>query len=250
MNYLEFISFLIEAPDAEERRWGKDVLESQKFDFGPYDQMPKLSKAENVFPYVEHCPQAFNLPFENCLFYASNSIFLHAKKCTADNIIETRFCCYNEDDGSFYYSPIIGFIDYQGQRLRGKPFLRAKNRERQEELEALSLHYCALASFLAIINSDNVQSIDNLPTAKIPVVGGKDLDKRLFVYKTLHIKPHYVIGKKQISSLEEPIANKIGPRVHLRRGHLRRLSGKVVWVQPAVVGNPEKGIIQKDYRIE
>lgn len=122
MNYLEFISFLLEAPSAEERRWGRDVLESQKFDFGPYDDLPKLDKAEKVFPYVEHCSHVFNLPFVNCLFYASNSIFLHAKKNTDENVIETRFCSYNEEDDSFYYSPVIGFIDYQGQRLRGEPF--------------------------------------------------------------------------------------------------------------------------------
>lgn len=250
MNHLEFISFLLEAPDAEERRWGKDVLESQKFDFGPYDEMPKLDKAEKVFPYVKHCPQVFNLPFANCLFYASNSIFLHAKKSVEDNVIETRFCNYNEDDDSFYYSPVIGFIDYQGQRLRGEPFLRAEKRERQEELEALSFHYCALASFLAIINSDNVQSIDNLPSGTIPVVGGRKIDKRLFVYKTLHIKPQYVSSKNTINGSDQSSVNKVGPRVHLRRGHLRRLPGKVVWVQPAVVGSPEKGIIQKDYRVE
>ncbi len=250
MNYLEFVSFLIEAPDTEERRWGREVLESQKFDFGPYDELPKLDKAEKVFPYVEHCPQVFNLPFANCLFYASNSIFLHAKKGTEDNVIETRFCSYNEDDDSFYYSPVIGFIDYRSQRLRGEPFLHAKKKERPEELEALSFHYCALASFLAIINSENVASIDNLPSGKIPVIDGKQIDKRLCVYKTLHIKPQYVNSKKQTNSIDQSNANKYGPRVHLRRGHLRRLPGKVVWVQPAVVGNSEKGIIQKDYRVE
>lgn len=249
MNHLEFISFLIEAPDAEERHWGRDVLESQKFDFGPYDEMPKLDKAEKVFPYVEHCPEAFNLPFKNCLFYASNTIFLHAKKSEEDGVIETRFCSYNEDDDSFYYSPVVGFIDYRGQRLRAEPFLGAKKREQHKELEELSFHYCALASFLAIINSDNVQAIDNLPSGRIPAINGKK-NKKLFVYKTLHITPNKVGSKKQINGASSKNQNKEGLRVHLRRGHLRRLPGKIIWVQPAVVGNPKKGIVQKDYRVE
>jgi hypothetical protein len=38
------------------------------------------------------------------------------------------------------------------------------------------------------------------------------------------------------------------PRLHDRRGHLRRLrSGKNVWVKPCKVGDPTKGIVWKDY---
>lgn len=256
MNYLEFISFLLDATDVEERRWGREVLESQKFDFGPYDAMPKLDKAEKVFPYIEHCPQAFNLPFDNCLFYTSdNAVFLHAKKSKEDdedNVIETRWCTYNDEDDSFYFSPVIGSIDFRGNRLAAEPFLGAAKREKKEALEELSFHFCALASFLAIINSDNVESIDNIPSERTPVIGGKTADKKLFVYKTLHIKPLNITTKKQSKSSESESSSrsKIGVRVHLRRGHLRRLPGKIVWVQPAVVGSPKKGIVHKDYRVE
>ena len=63
MNVQEFVGFLLASNDPAERRWGTDLLESQKFNFGEYDSIPKLLKPEHVFPYVEHCPQAFNLPF-------------------------------------------------------------------------------------------------------------------------------------------------------------------------------------------
>lgn len=131
-------------------------------------------------------------------------------------------------------------------------FLGAEKRERRKELEELSFHYCALASFLAIINSDNVQSIDHLPSGKIPLLSGKQTDKKLFVYKTLHIKPQYVSSKikSESSDTEQKNRTKVGSRVHLRRGHLRRLPGKVVWVQPAVVGTLERGVVHKDYRVE
>lgn len=37
------------------------------------------------------------------------------------------------------------------------------------------------------------------------------------------------------------------PRVHLRRGHIRRLSTKNVWVNACVVGDKDKGLIEKEY---
>jgi hypothetical protein len=41
------------------------------------------------------------------------------------------------------------------------------------------------------------------------------------------------------------------PRLHDRRGHLRRLkSGKNVWVKPCKVGDINKGIVFKDYQIK
>lgn len=41
-----------------------------------------------------------------------------------------------------------------------------------------------------------------------------------------------------------------GPRVHLRRGHIRRLSdGRMTWVRHCVVGDKAKGVVMKDYRL-
>lgn len=39
------------------------------------------------------------------------------------------------------------------------------------------------------------------------------------------------------------------PRVHLRRGHIRRLPEKTVWVNACVVGDKSKGLVQKDYKM-
>lgn len=40
------------------------------------------------------------------------------------------------------------------------------------------------------------------------------------------------------------------PRVHLRRGHIRKLPDKNVWVNSCVVGEKKNGIIQKDYLVK
>ena len=39
------------------------------------------------------------------------------------------------------------------------------------------------------------------------------------------------------------------PRVHLRRGHIRRLPNKNVWVNSCVVGDKSKGMVSKDYLV-
>lgn len=40
------------------------------------------------------------------------------------------------------------------------------------------------------------------------------------------------------------------PRLHERRGHWRHLhGGDVVWVRPCLVGSPERGVVEKDYRV-
>lgn len=40
------------------------------------------------------------------------------------------------------------------------------------------------------------------------------------------------------------------PRFHVRRGHIRRYqTGKTTWVRQCVVGTPELGVINKDYRV-
>jgi hypothetical protein len=41
------------------------------------------------------------------------------------------------------------------------------------------------------------------------------------------------------------------PRLHDRRGHLRRLkSGKNVWVKPCKVGDPSRGVVFHDYKVK
>lgn len=40
------------------------------------------------------------------------------------------------------------------------------------------------------------------------------------------------------------------PRLHERRGHWRRLhSGDSVWVRPCLVGDPDRGVVEHDYRV-
>ncbi len=68
-----------------------------------------------------------------------------------------------------------------------------------------------------------------------------------YSYKTLHFNP-VDSGEKIITSRGGTHAS---PRVHLRRGHIRRLSNnRRVWVQQCVVGSKQLGSVEKDYCVE
>lgn len=44
--------------------------------------------------------------------------------------------------------------------------------------------------------------------------------------------------------------NQTTKRMHLRRGHIRRLADKTVWVNSCVVGGSKKDFVNKDYSVQ
>lgn len=106
------------------------------------------------------------------------------------------------------------------------------------------------AILIAATNLFYVLGCSNVATSDIPAPASLNKKRAragklpLFEYKTLVVKldekhnPGIALGGTHSS-----------PRLHLRRGHVRRLdSGRRVWVQSCVVGS-KHGIIVKDYRI-
>lgn len=106
---------------------------------------------------------------------------------------------------------------------------------------------CSLfATFLIALNCSNVETISHAPPEKLNkkrISAGKT---PLVVFKTLHIKPS--------ASAIERAANgegRTGPRLHFRRGHIRRLGeDRAIWVQPCMVGSLQSGMVMKDYQME
>jgi hypothetical protein len=88
---------------------------------------------------------------------------------------------------------------------------------------------------------------------------------------TTTIEPHAALRKKRLASGKQPFfsykvlqltgegradqssaagGTHASPRMHLRRGHLRRLPSKVIWVRPTMVGaSSESGFVVKDYAL-
>jgi hypothetical protein len=98
-----------------------------------------------------------------------------------------------------------------------------------------------LWSFLTVLNCSNVHSVEvDAPVALNIKRLGKGRPP-LYSYKTL------VLTQRQKRISETPYGSHASPRIHLRRGHIKRRASGNFWWQPCVVGSRERGIVVKDY---
>lgn len=99
-------------------------------------------------------------------------------------------------------------------------------------------------AFCQVLNCSNVQ-IETLAVSESVNRRRVRKGKRpLYEYRVLTID--ITTTRKVGSSVEE--SGRASPRQHLRRGHIRRMGDKVVWVNASLVGN--HGRIEKAYRIK
>jgi hypothetical protein len=70
----------------------------------------------------------------------------------------------------------------------------------------------------------------------------------LYEYKVLDIVADIMEAPSTV--IARPRGNHASPRLHKRRGHVRRLqSGRVTWVRNTIVGKPGRGEVRKDYTV-
>jgi len=100
-------------------------------------------------------------------------------------------------------------------------------------------------TFLTALNCVNVVAVDNPPPPKLNRKRSVKGKTPLFSFKTLHLKPE----RKAKEATIQGGADRAGPRLHLRRGHIRRLDDKQIWVQPHMVGKLSRGMVLKDYEL-
>ncbi len=97
----------------------------------------------------------------------------------------------------------------------------------------------------SVINCANVGTATIEPAAalnKKRVMSGK---QPFFTYKVLQLT-----GEGKASAGSDAGGTHVSPRMHLRRGHLRRLQSRVIWVRPTMVGaSAEAGFVVKDYAV-
>lgn len=99
---------------------------------------------------------------------------------------------------------------------------------------------------LMVLNCSNVHCVDNPPPAALNKKRERSGKVPLFTYKTLHIKTQ----DRRTARGQPAGSERAGPRLHLRRGHIRRLDdARTTWVQSCVVGDKQRGIVMKDYRV-
>lgn len=96
----------------------------------------------------------------------------------------------------------------------------------------------------SVLNCANVGTVDIEPSRALNAKRVAKGKLPLFTYKVLQISAE----RNAVGTLAG--GTHTSPRMHLRRGHLRRLGGRTVWVRAAMVnaGSPD-GVVMKDYQV-
>jgi hypothetical protein len=132
-----------------------------------------------------------------------------------------------------------------GTFAQGKELEKFRNLGRKFEVYISNL-FCYVVHGLQILNCSNVQTVDNPPPEALNKKRLRSGKVPFFSYKTLHIKTQQATSNQTWSTESE----RNGPRLHLRRGHIRRLaSGCTTWVQSCMVGSSQRGLVIKDYHV-
>lgn len=112
--------------------------------------------------------------------------------------------------------------------------------------QARAHHFCnVVLGFIAALECSNTTTIDR-PASNM--LNKKRISKGkqpFFSYKVLTIDT-----KRVGTKIKGGVGSYNSPRVHLRRGHIRRLPDKTVWVNPCVVGDKSKGMVTKEYKVK
>ncbi len=125
-------------------------------------------------------------------------------------------------------------------------FYDKANEKYIESMEAdLSYSVKVLMEVLEALSCSNV-STEIINEHECKKNAKRVLQGKLPIYETRILSVN-TSKKKGVSS--GFMTGRTSPREHLRRGHIRRLESKNVWVQSCVVGNVGKGKIEKTYEL-
>jgi hypothetical protein len=222
------------------------ITESVKFefDFGDFPVFDRETMDEHV--------AKLKLPYPLCYFEVPNSGAILAFQAVDSPLIPLILFLKHPEKGWMVLPPSDCLcIDTETSKLvclsDDPEVQRAFKVTIADEKETAII--TALPSFvirgLAVMNCSNVVCVDNEPPAALNKKRSKSGKVPLFSYKTLHIK----IDESKTAK-GGTAGDRHGPRLHLRRGHVRRLSPtRTTWVSSCVVGDKQRGIVMKDYRV-
>ena len=219
---------------------------SQKFNIGEYNSLPNIS-SDNILDLLP-----IRLPYK--ITYIEGIACDNRGKFKAsilcDELSETIEIFEFFREGKQWLILPVWYVVNKKMEEKTRIF-KINDGVSVKEKEIPILHRrgnsCAgfLFQFLSILNCNNIITKKNNVSEKI---NQKRITKNkhpFFSYYTLHVKPKLRYGKNNGKKNDRN-----SPRIHLRRGHIRRLpTSKTTWVQACIVGNQKNGIIMKDYVI-
>ncbi len=101
-----------------------------------------------------------------------------------------------------------------------------------------------LVQSCSVLNCANVTTSELAPAAALNKKRQAKGLQPFFTYKVLQLR------REERASASVDVGQHASPRMHLRRGHLRRLNNKTTWVRPTTVNAQSKlGVVLKDYAV-
>jgi hypothetical protein len=177
-------------------------------------------------------------------------------KCPSlDGLVRIGIHCFRDDNERFvgivfqkrpeYEWKLLGF--WRDIIIGGKEVIEYGDDGSDENISGTMEQVRLLTYvFLSVLNCSNVKRVKNDPSIQLQKARKKRGKLPLYSYWTLHIDLPTTHDKGLPHG-----GTHSSPRVHLRRGHIRRyLPGKWCWVQPCVVGNKSLGMVSKDYFVK
>ena len=224
-----------------------DCMQAVKFDLGDNETV------NSMFDVSRH--EFFEIPAPICLFQVTQEMDLHfflAKKDFGGTVWR-RFGKILNDGFRWHEEDIEFFIEKDGKTMITKRISTGdvltngpeKVSDCLTDSERWTIcRYIEVASAIEVFSCSNVVTIEHKPP-KLINAKRKNKGKPLFFsYKTLH-----VTGETDSKEPDDK-GTHASPRLHLRRGHIRKLSdGRRVWVRSALVGDKSKGFIAHDYKV-
>ena len=149
--------------------------------------------------------------------------------------------------GDWGYTPVYLQVDYNHEGggyasdILYKVFSRDKCKEFKEEFDYVVAVIYAFSTVLEACNVKHTNAPVPIKLQKKRIKSGK---QKLLDYHVLSI------GGEVWDSPHEHTGTGEGKRSHLRRGHIRRLEAKSVWVRSTYVHGSKEGFVRKDYEVK
>lgn len=212
------------------------VAGAVQFDCGDANELPKANGIE----FMDSRPPfpVTLLQFEmNVLRYSHVLCLWHELD---DGNVRITLAFKHKDDGS-WASIAPRVISRNGDEVR---YLDETGMGAKHNQDIIEMMHAQVMRFFDVLACSNVATITTPPLTALNKKRAKAGKFPILEYKTLTI----IVDEPR--SVNDPQGGAhASPRVHLRRGHIRRITPeKRVWVQPCVVGS-NHGMVLKDYRV-
>ena len=228
----------------------KEISKSVKFYLGDMDDVSDLSDISTA--------QFFELPAETCAFQFDNQGFSYilVAKQKDDEIIWTMFGSgLNYSNGikknGWYCENLAITVSRDGEHINAflldsdkQVDVVAALKDNEDQFHFAVLWIMKVIRAIEVFSLSNVFTVENHPPKFINAKRKKKGKIPFFSYHTLHI------GKPRSGKSGESIGTHNSPRLHFRRGHIRKLAdGRRIWVNACLVGDKSKGMVMKDYKV-